>query len=330
MINEIPTILTIVGGYILTSAFFFRYPTLIHRKKSIKFIAKHISHRGGAGEYYENTITACKRAQELGTDMLEIDCHITKDKQVVVFHDSNLRRLTGIDSNVSDLNYNELPLLKSVVSVDFVPGYYYKNENSNMADRRIPLLEEMFKMFVNVPMNIDIKTDDDELICEVSKLITRYNRENYCVWGNANCIVNDKCFEANPKVNLFFSKKRVFMLFLYYYSGLLPFMPIKETHLEIFLPSIYTNHPDYQKFGVISKLMLQFFDYLMIRKSLFLHLRRRGIQVYVWVLNEEKEFEKAFKAGATGVMTDFPTKLSTFMRENEILIQEAQSLCETL
>lgn len=40
-----------------------------------------------------------------GTDMLEIDLHMTKDEKVVVSHDNNLLRVTGVDVNISDLNY---------------------------------------------------------------------------------------------------------------------------------------------------------------------------------------------------------------------------------
>lgn len=45
-------------------------------------------------------------AVNLGTDMLELDCHLTKDEQVVVSHDENLKRSTGVDVNISDLKYS--------------------------------------------------------------------------------------------------------------------------------------------------------------------------------------------------------------------------------
>lgn len=54
--------------------------------------------------------------------MLELDCHLTKDKQVVVVHDPSLFRITGHDVLVKELNYSELPLLKTTLTIDFEPG----------------------------------------------------------------------------------------------------------------------------------------------------------------------------------------------------------------
>lgn len=54
--------------------------------------------------------------------MLELDCHLTKDKQVVVAHDSSLLRTTGRNILIEDTLYNELPLLKTSLDIEFHPG----------------------------------------------------------------------------------------------------------------------------------------------------------------------------------------------------------------
>lgn len=54
--------------------------------------------------------------------MLELDCHLTKDKQVVVAHDSSLLRTTGRNILIKDTLYNELPLLKTSLDIEFHPG----------------------------------------------------------------------------------------------------------------------------------------------------------------------------------------------------------------
>lgn len=67
-----------------------------------------IAHRGASGRYPENTRIAFVKAMEAGADMIELDCQLTADGHVVVFHDETLRRTTGAPGAVHQKSLDDL------------------------------------------------------------------------------------------------------------------------------------------------------------------------------------------------------------------------------
>ena len=67
-----------------------------------------IAHRGFSALYPENSLLAFKRAIDIGANVIELDIRETKDKELIIFHDPNLKRIAGIDSEISSLSLNEI------------------------------------------------------------------------------------------------------------------------------------------------------------------------------------------------------------------------------
>ena len=65
------------------------------------------AHRGYSAKYPENTLLAFEKAWEAGADGIELDVRATKDGQLVVFHDADLKRLFGVDKKIENLEYCE-------------------------------------------------------------------------------------------------------------------------------------------------------------------------------------------------------------------------------
>ena len=69
---------------------------------------KPIAHRGLHSEVSpENSMAAFISAAD-NKYPIELDVHLTKDGKIVVFHDSNIKRMCGEDKLISELNYAEL------------------------------------------------------------------------------------------------------------------------------------------------------------------------------------------------------------------------------
>jgi len=302
----------VAGSYLCTSLLLFRFPTIIHRKKKQKFNVKHISHRGGAGENIENTMTAFKHAIDAGSEMIELDVHLTADKQVVVAHDNNLKRVCGMDINISDVNYEDLPEMCETLEVTFSNDKYCQCQNG---DRKIPLLRSVFEEFPNIPINLDVKAYNEELIELVHKLICEYDRKDTTIWGNVNAKTSERLYKIDPEIPLLFSFKRCVILLLTFYTGLLPFIPLKESFLEIIMPSPILR---WEKSSLTRsmKMLIRIVDIVFMNSFLFKHLERRGIHTFLWVLNEDEDFDRAFKKlGVSAVMTDYPTQLTRYLDE---------------
>lgn len=166
-----------------------------------------IAHRGLHNniDIPENSLKAFSLAIK-NNYIIELDVHLLKDNTVIVFHDDNLKRMTGIDKKIIDFTYDGL-----------------KNINLLNTNYKIPKLDEVLKL-VNgkVPIIIELKYDRKVGVLErqLVKLLDNYNGL-FCI----------KSF--NPFIVRWFKKNRK-----NYIRGLL--VPYKTNNLkELILKKMY-------------------------------------------------------------------------------------------
>ena len=67
-----------------------------------------VGHRGAKAYAPENTLMSFKKAMEIGVDAVELDVRKTKDNQLVVIHDADVKRTTDGEGLVSELTLKEI------------------------------------------------------------------------------------------------------------------------------------------------------------------------------------------------------------------------------
>ena len=108
-----------------------------------------VAHRGYSAVFPENTLAAFAGAIDIGVDFIELDVQLSKDGQVVVFHDTNLNRITGTDGAVSDYTYEELSMMDA--GSWFSPAY---------VGERIPTLLEVLQLIKDSDCRVYLELKD--------------------------------------------------------------------------------------------------------------------------------------------------------------------------
>ncbi len=115
-------------------------PALGRKKATVEFARYRYAHRGLHGDAVaENSLTAFKKAVERGYG-IELDVRLSRDGELVVFHDDTLERVTEERGRVDSKDYSELSKIRLSGTEDTVPLF---TEVLSLVDGRVPLLIEI-------------------------------------------------------------------------------------------------------------------------------------------------------------------------------------------
>lgn len=142
-----------------------------------------IAHRGASAYEPENTMSAFRKALDMGANALEFDVRRSRDGVPVVIHDEDLKRIAGIDAKVREL---DLVTLKSIT----IKG-----------KEHIPTLEDVLSELGNrIPMFIEIK--DEGIEKTIINDITKFKIEDNVILISFNYKILSKIRELNTKIDL--------------------------------------------------------------------------------------------------------------------------------
>lgn len=133
-------------------------PAFGRRTEAKAFCKNAFAHRGLHGTVPENTLPAFRLAKEAGVGV-ELDVRLTKDGEVVVFHDEDLLRAAEKEGKISDMTYAQLQSVRLFGS-----------------EETIPLLSDVLREAEGVLLLVEIKAyfDCAELCKKTADLLDGY------------------------------------------------------------------------------------------------------------------------------------------------------------
>jgi glycerophosphoryl diester phosphodiesterase len=244
-----------------------------------KFPVLAIAHRGFSGAAPENTLAAFKRAMDVGSDMIELDVHLSKDGQVVVIHDDTLKRTTTGIGRVADFSLEELKQLDA--------GKWF---GSRFFGEKIPTLKEVLDLTRNkIPIHIELKegglgrytiTDlADRSLEEVEKA----GLLDQVLFGSFSLSAVDRIREKHPR---------------------LPVVLIYNKPWE--LPQDATGG---RPIPIVSS------SGKVLNQANASKARQQGMKVFVWTLDQEEHMGQFLNVGVDGIITNHPDKLIKILQK---------------
>ena len=163
-----------------------------------------IGHRGSPTKITENTICSFQKAIDQGTDGIEFDIRLSKDRQIVVFHDKDLKRLSSRQDKVESLSLAELQTIE------------LKKEEGQKEEAYIPSLNELISLLAQVKViNIEIKSDSlfhgHKILNPLIEFLNTNHLDDKCIISSFNPLILMKLRLRRPKT---------IIGFLYYQKGL--------------------------------------------------------------------------------------------------------------
>ncbi len=251
-----------------------------------------IAHRGDSAHAPENTLAAFRRAVETGADGIEFDVRLTKDGEMVVFHDSSLNRITNRKSKIIHLTAEELRTIDA--------GSWFNRKKPSLSDpefalEKIPTLAETLatlEAFEGL-LYVELKGRDEDMECLVQR-VCGLIRDSPLF---PQIIIKSFKLNAIAYVKEFCPGIRTAALFAPKVRSLLR----KNTHLLDI--AVETGADEVS------------IHYTLATRKVCHEAARRGLNVVIWTTNHPRWIRRGMELGLKAIITNDPAVLIATRRE---------------
>lgn len=235
---------------------------------------KVIAHRGFSAVTPENTIRSFTKAIQAGVDMIELDVHMTSDRELVVIHDETVDRTTTGTGWVKDLSLAKIKENKIRDRVD------------NLTEEKIPVLT-LIKKYRYIGFNVEFKTDrvdyhgiEHRVIHEVN----RFGLEDRVIYSSFNHQTLRRVKRLNPDAS-------IAALFDAQSLPAKPWAYIRKIGADAI-------HP----------------HYTTVSRNWIEVCSQHQIQVRPYTVNHINEMERLVELGVDAIITDYPDRLDWILK----------------
>ncbi len=236
-----------------------------------------IGHRGFGVHAVENTLTAFEKAIEHGIDMVEFDVRLTRDNEVVVFHDPTLKRLSSVGVKVEDIDFESLRKFRVFLKKEKSRGTQFDF---------IPSLREVLDLTRDkISLNIELKYSNGKsllLVKNVLELVKEYGMGSRVILSSFSSEMLEMASHVDDSIRcgyIFHSRAK------------------KSINSNFTNCSLYSIHP-YK--GIVNKRLMQ-------------QAKENSLKVFPWTVNSAKLMKKLIALGVDGMITNYPVKLANLI-----------------
>ncbi len=308
-------------------------------------------HRGARYSAPENSVPSFENALKFGADGVELDVHLTKDKKLVVIHDSTLRRIDGSNTLIRDLTLGDikklnvshlikkgaekLSIIVRVFKTDKAWQFFVEVVNEDKNKRYLYLIKankngvSSFKKLIFPKRGMLVSEKEIKLVSKGQELpfdktpIPELSEALYVLKGK-KVNIEIKRGEAfyNGIIDLLVKETESFgyddILFSSFNYDTVkemkrryPFLHVNRLYEIPKNPLKAANHVD----GVNPL-------FILVSEKSILKLHKNGKTVYPWVVNHAKSIVRFMLQEADGIITDRPYYAARIREELKDLLNE--------